>query len=76
MGMETLKNAAQAAGFAMAASDEPHEKARTEAAPGEIQWRPGEAVMIPEPARFGPRVSDWIRTLLGLFGKRAPASSA
>jgi hypothetical protein len=75
MGMETLNSAARAAGFAMAACEEPHEQ-RTEAEPAEAQWRPGEAVLPHGPAGFGPRMADRVRSLLGLFGIRAPASSA
>lgn len=75
MGMETLNNAARAAGFAMAASDEPHEVARTE---DTAQWRPGEAVLMYEPPTLGrvPRVGDWVKGVLSLLGRRAPASPA
>jgi hypothetical protein len=72
--METLNNAARAAGFAMAASDEPHEEVRTSATEA-TQWRPGEAVLTHQPSKSG-RVGDWTRTVLGLFGRRAPASPA
>jgi hypothetical protein len=73
--METLNNAARAAGFAMAASEDPHETIRTEATPEAAQWRPGEAVLRSQPPRPG-RVGDWAKSLLGLFGRRAPASPA
>jgi len=73
MGIEALNSAARAAGFAMAASEEPY--AEAEAKPGETQWRPGEAALI-EPERTGFRIGDWMRSMLGLFGRRAPASSA
>jgi hypothetical protein len=76
MGMEALNNAARAAGFAMAACDEPHQEIRVEPKPVEAQWRPAEAVLLHEPAGAGPRMGDWMRSLLGLFGRRAPASSA
>jgi hypothetical protein len=74
--METLNSAARAAGFAMAASDEPFEDVRAEAKPAETPWRPGEAVLLHAPARSGPRAGDWFRNVLGLFGRRAPASPA
>jgi hypothetical protein len=73
--METLNNAAHAAGFAMAASDDPHETVRTETKTEASQWRPGEAVLRQDVPRPG-RVGDWARSLLGLFGRRAPASPA
>jgi hypothetical protein len=77
MGIEALNNAARAAGFAMAACDEPHEETRAERKPSETQWRPGEAVLQQEPpAAAGLRGGDWMRSLFGLFGRRAPASSA
>jgi len=69
MGMEALNSAARAAGFAMAASEEPYAEVKVEARPAE---RPGEAMPRPEPARVG----DWVRSMFGLFGRRAPASSA
>jgi hypothetical protein len=74
--MEELNSAARAAGFAMAASEEPYAEVKVEARPAETQLRPGEAVARSEPARVGPRVGDWVRGMLGLFGRRAPASSA
>lgn len=77
MGMETLNSAARAAGFAMAASDEPYEEVKAEAKADAISWRPGEAVMLTS-AKLEPphRSGDWFRTMLGLFGRRAPASPA
>lgn len=78
MGMETLNNAARAAGFAMAASDEPYEDVRAEVKVVEAQWRPGEAVLLhaePTPGHK-PRTADWLKGVLGLFGRRAPASPA
>jgi hypothetical protein len=76
MGIEALNNAARAAGFAMAACDEPHEEVRVDSRPAEAQWRAGEAVLPHEPsAPAGVRAGDWMRSLFGLFGRRAPASS-
>jgi len=77
MGMETLNNAARAAGFAMAASDEPYEEVKTEVKVEATGWRPSEAVML-TPARLARphKASDWFRTMLGLFGRRTPASPA
>jgi hypothetical protein len=76
MGIEALNNAARAAGFAMAASEEPYPEVEVVAKPAETQWRPGEAVLVHEPVKPARRAGDWIRGLLGLFGKRLPASSA
>lgn len=78
MGMESLNSAARAAGFAMAASDDPHDEIRAEGKADETQWRPGEAVLLhgPPRSRRRPRVGDWVRSVLGLFGRRAPASPA
>lgn len=78
MGMETLNNAARAAGFAMAAGDEllnsntkPETKAENEA------WRPGEAIM---PSKLAPSpstlhsVTGWVKErVLGVLGRGAPA---
>lgn len=73
MGMETLNNAAHAAGFAMAASDDPYEAVRTETKPSD--WRAGEPVLRHvEPAdQRASRKGEWARSLFGLFGRRAPA---
>ena len=61
MGMETLNSAARAAGFAMAASDEPY-----------AQWRPGEAILLHAyPTQRKPGSGDWLKGVLGLFGRRA-----
>jgi hypothetical protein len=77
MGMETLNNAARAAGFAMAASDEPYEEVKTEAKVEATGWRPSEAVMLtPAKLERPHKVGDWLRTMLGVFGRRAPASPA
>ena len=46
MGMETLNSAARAAGFAMAASDEPYEEVKTEVKVETTGWRPSEAVTL------------------------------
>ena len=75
MGMETLNNAARAAGFAMAASDEPYEDAKAGQKVEVTQWRPGEATLL-APAvlqQWSPKTGDWLRSVLGLFGRRAPA---
>ena len=76
MGMETLNSAARAAGFAMAASDEPYEQVNTQSQIETGNWRPNEArLLIPENAG-APRTVEWFRTMLSLFGRRAPASPA
>jgi hypothetical protein len=77
MGIEALNSAAWAAGFAMAGSEDAFEDtfegtgaaARTV----ETRWTPGEAVLVREPP--GEK-SDWLKALLGLFGRRARVSPA
>jgi hypothetical protein len=73
--MEKLNNAARAAGFAMAASDEPYEDVEAQGKDTEASgWRPNEAVLLaPTPIAHRHR-GDWIRAMLSLFGRRAPAS--
>jgi hypothetical protein len=72
MGIETLNNAAWAAGFAMAASEE-FDDAGGPVRAADAQWRPGEAVIVRE--QRVDRV-DWVKALLGLFARRAPLSPA
>lgn len=75
MGMETLNSAARAAGFAMAASDEPYEEVKTEVKVAD--WRPSEAVTLTKLGPAHPHKSgEWFRTMLSLLGLRAPASPA
>jgi hypothetical protein len=79
MGIEALNDAARAAGFAMAAPEEPYgevEVILVEAARAETRRQPGTAVALREPAPAVSRVGDWMRGMLGLFGRRAPAPSA
>jgi hypothetical protein len=76
MGMETLNSAARAAGFAMAVSDETPTAAEPKA---EAQsWRSGEPVLkhavvvrTEAPARIAQPV--WVKSLLNLLQRRAPA---
>ena len=76
MGMETLNSAARAAGFAMAASDEPYEQVKVETKAA-ADWRPSEAITLASPNLQAPhKTADWLRSMLGLFGRRAPASPA
>lgn len=75
MGMETLNSAVHAAGFAMAASDDPHEATRSGFAPEGTPWRPGEAVLARDTTQPG-RFSEWAKSLFGMFGRRAPPSPA
>lgn len=77
MGMETLNSAARAAGFAMAASDEPYEEVKAEAQVDAASWRPSQAVMLTSDKVGRPlRMGDWFRNVLGFFGRGAPASPA
>ena len=76
MGIETLNSAARAAGFAMAASDEPYEQVKAETKTA-VDWRPSEAITLASPTLASPhKTADWLRSMLGLFGRRAPASPA
>lgn len=75
MGMETLNSAARAAGFAMAASDEPYETPATVKVEAQ-GWRPSEAMMLTPAVARPSHAGAWFRGVLGLFGRRAPASPA
>ena len=75
MGMETLNNAVRAAGFAMAASDEPYGEVETVKAETS-EWQPADAVLRAPVVPEAPRSGEWFRSVLGLFGRRAPASPA
>ena len=75
MGMETLNSAARAAGFAMAASDEPYEQAariKIET----VQWRPAEPLLLAPTGPRANRTSDWRTVFWSMLGRRAPASPA
>lgn len=76
MGIETLHTAARAAGFAMAASDEAAEEKKAEAKVETESWRSGEAVLLvaDTPAvKAVPSTADWLKSLFGMSGGRAPA---
>lgn len=76
MGMETLNNAARAAGYAMATADELLSN-KTGAKPEHEAWRPGEAV-VPgvdtPPATAMHSVTSWVKErFFGALGRGAPA---
>jgi len=73
MGIETLNNAARAAGFAMAGTDEIFEERKVDQAP----VSPESVALVPvvTPVRR-QGVTEWVRSHLGSFGRRAPASPA
>lgn len=78
MGIETLNTAARAAGFAMATSDEVAEEKKAEAkVETETEsWRSGEAILLApatSDAKAVPSTADWLKGLLGMSGRRAPA---
>jgi hypothetical protein len=76
MGIETLNTAARAAGFAMATSDEAAQESKVEAKPETESWRAGDAVLLSSGAQDAKRASsiaDWLKSLFGVFGRRAPA---
>jgi hypothetical protein len=75
--METLNTAARAAGFAMASdSDEGLQESKVEAKPEAEAWRSSESVQLLQgPQAAAPKASatDWLKSLFGLSGRRAPA---
>lgn len=70
MGMETLNSAARAAGFAMAVSDET--PAVVEAKAEAQSWRSGEPVLVHQTAPSKAALVVWLKSLSGLFHRRAP----
>lgn len=78
MSIETLNNAARAAGFAMASPEEPPEGSKPEAKPEAEAWQAGDAVLLKQdPQVIAPKVAssatDWVKSLFGVFGRGAPA---
>ena len=78
MGMETLNNAARAAGYAMATSDDLLNNSKAEPRTEVEAWRPGEAIMArqvaPPPSNPVHTVTDWVKgRVLSVFGRGAPA---
>ena len=77
MGMETLKNAERAAGFAMASSDELPAESKVEAKVDTGEWRPSEAIVLkrepPVVVAKSVTVGDWVKHLFGMTGRGAPA---
>jgi hypothetical protein len=76
MGIETLHTAARAAGFAMAASDEVAEEKKAEAKVETESWSSGDAVLTAADtpvAKAVPSTAEWLKSLLGMSGRRAPA---
>ena len=74
MEIETLNNAARAAGFAMAASDEPHEEPRGEARQPDDRASQSQALVPMHTALEQQPKGDWVRSMLGLVWGRTPAS--
>jgi hypothetical protein len=76
MGIETLHTAARAAGFAMAASDDAAEEKKAEVTAEPESWRSGETVLLAQDtpdAKPVPSTADWLKSLFGISGRRAPA---
>jgi hypothetical protein len=76
MGIETLTTAAHAAGFAMATSDEVAQESKAEAKVETESWRSSDAVLLaPDTAeaKAVPSTADWLKSLFGMSGRRAPA---
>ncbi len=58
----------------MATSEEPFDEVYPSAAQAvNAQWRPGEAMLVHEPPS---ERADWLKAVLGLFGRRARVSPA
>jgi hypothetical protein len=74
MGIETLNTAAHAAGFAMAA-DEVAEDKKAEAEVETESWRSEAVLLAPDTAegKAVPSTADWLKSLFGMSGRRAPA---
>lgn len=78
MSIETLNTAVRAAGFAMAASDEPADENKPDMLlPQTEAWRPGEAVLLsPDElvaVKATPTITERLKGVLGLLGRGAPA---
>ena len=76
MGMEKLNNAARAAGYAMATSDDLLNDSKPEARSEVESWRPGEAIMPSQQSSNNTlhTVTDWVKgRVLGVLGRGAPA---
>jgi hypothetical protein len=78
MGIETLNTAAWAAGFAMAANDEPLNEPKAEARPeADTAWRASNPVLDVQRTRLvsrsTPSTTEWVKGVFGAFGRRAPA---
>jgi hypothetical protein len=76
--METLNNAARAAGFAMATADELLDSTKPEVKGRDEAWRPGEAIMpklsAPHATKAAHGVAGWLKgRFFGLLGRSAPA---
>jgi hypothetical protein len=77
MGMETLNNAARAAGYAMATADELLNNNKVAKADNEA-WRPGEAIVpsavAPPPVTAIHAVRSWVKgRFFSVLGRGAPA---
>jgi hypothetical protein len=78
MGLETLKSAERAAGFAMAPADEPcfERPVETTVEPEDEAWRSREPVLAAaavDAKSVHSSVADWVKGLFGFSGRRAPA---
>ena len=74
MGMETLNNAARAAGYAMATSDDLLSRSKSEPRPETEAWRPGEAIMPSQAVPQSAGLTDWLKgRFFSVIGRGAPA---
>jgi hypothetical protein len=86
MGLEALKSAERAAGFAMATADDAVDEAHSvTVTPGASEWRSAEPILAPfaqglPQGVHGPvarrahaTVAEWVKGLFGISGRRAAA---
>ena len=76
MSIETLNTAARAAGFAMV-TDEASQESKAEAKAETETLRSDEDMLLQQEqlitAPKAPSTADWVKSLFGAFGRRAPA---
>jgi hypothetical protein len=76
MSIENLNTAVRAAGFAMAASDEPSDEGKADKHPESEAWRPGKSILLrpdDHSAKSTTCIADRLKSVLGLLGRSAPA---
>lgn len=72
MGMEALNNAARAAGFAMAGSEEIFEESKV----SKSQPASTSVALVPVAQTRPQGIADWLKSYLSFSGRRAPVTPA